>query len=103
MKLKPVSKICLLLVFPVLAPMAAVSAADEAAMSGDELISARVTAVLAQDKRLRVQDPINVTTRNGVVSLAGEVESPSMVYRAVEKTRKIEGVREVDTHYLEAR
>lgn len=83
------------------APMLA--AAADSAQSGDELISARVTAVLAQDKRLQVQTPINVTTRNGVVSLAGEVETPSMVYRAVEKAREVEGVREVDTHHLEAR
>ncbi|WP_420468376.1 BON domain-containing protein [Panacagrimonas sp.] len=100
MKLNPVVR-STLLAAPLLFAGAAFSASDNA--TGDELITAKVKTVLAQDKRLQVQTPIEVQTRNGVVSLAGDVETPAMVYRAVEKVRAVEGVREVDTHHLDAR
>lgn len=77
--------------------------AADAAPSGYELITAKVQAALAADKRLQVKAPLEVKTRGGVVALSGDVETPSMVYRAVETTRNVEGVKEVDTHHLEAR
>lgn len=76
-------------------------AADSAA-SPDEAITAKVQAALAADKRLQVRAPLEVRTQAGVVQLIGDVQSPSMVYRAVETARNVEGVKEVDTNRLEA-
>ena len=82
---------------------AASAFAAETTPSGDELITAKVQAALAADKRLQVKAPLEVKTRGGVVAIIGDVETPSMVYRVVETTRNVEGVKEVDTHHLEAR
>ena len=86
---------------PLLLPGTALAASDT--LSGDALITDRVKTALAEDKRLQVRAPIEVNTRDGVVSLSGDVRTPAMVYRAVEKARQIDGVRDVDTHHLEAR
>lgn len=77
--------------------------AADVAPSADEDLTAKVQAALAADKRLQVKAPLEVKSRNGVVALIGDVESPSMVYRAVETVRGVDGVKEVDTHHLEAR
>lgn len=69
----------------------------------DAAITAKVQAALAADKRLQVRAPLEVETRNGVVSIAGDVATAPMVYRAVEVTRDIEGVTKVNTDRLEAR
>lgn len=68
----------------------------------DETITANVQAALAADKRLQVREPLEVRTQAGVVQLIGEARSASMVYRAVETTRNVDGVREVDSHRLDA-
>jgi len=68
----------------------------------DAAITAKVQAALAADRRLEVREPLEVRTRAGVVQLIGEAESASMVYRAVETTRNVEGVKEVDSHRLDA-
>ena len=69
----------------------------------DAAITEKVQAALAADKRLQVVAPLEVVTRDGVVSIVGDVKTASMVYRAVETTRNVEGVKEVDTHRLDAR
>ncbi|TDU31355.1 BON domain-containing protein [Panacagrimonas perspica] len=81
---------------------AAPSLAAEGGASTDETITANVQAALAADKRLQVREPLQVRTRAGVVELIGEAESASMVYRAVETARNVDGVREVDSHRLDA-
>lgn len=82
---------------------APVMGAETAAPSADDVLSAKVQAALAADKRLQVKAPLDVKSRNGVVAIIGDVESPSMVYRAVETARGVDGVKDVDTHHLEAR
>lgn len=76
--------------------------AAEADPAADAAITAKVQAALAADRRLQVREPLQVRTRGGVVELVGEAESASMVYRAVETTRNVEGVKDVDTHRLDA-
>jgi osmotically-inducible protein OsmY len=76
--------------------------AAETDASADAAITAKVQAALASDRRLEVRDPLEVRTRNGVVELIGEAESASMVYRAVETARNVDGVKEVDSHRLDA-
>lgn len=82
---------------------AAPAFAAETTPSDDALITAKVQAALAADKRLQVKAPLEVKTRDGVVAISGDAETASMVYRAVETARSVEGVKEVDTHHLEAR
>ena len=77
--------------------------AAESNPAADAAITTLVQAALAADRRLEVREPLQVRTRGGVVELIGETESASMVYRAVETARKVEGVREVDAHRLDAR
>lgn len=77
--------------------------AAESDSGSDAAITAKVQAALAADRRLEVREPLQVRTRGGVVELIGEAESPSMVYRAVETARGVEGVKDVDTHRLDAR
>lgn len=74
-----------------------------ASADADAAITSKVQSALAADKRLQVKSPLQVQTQDGVVSLVGDVSSASMVYRAVEVTRGVEGVKDVDTHRLDAR
>ena len=76
--------------------------AAETSANADAALTAKVQAALAADRRLEVRDPLEVRTSNGVVELIGEADSASMVYRAVETTRNVEGVKEVDSHRLDA-
>ena len=76
--------------------------AAEAGAQSDAEITTRVQAALAADKRLQVREPLQVRTQGGVVQLIGEAESASMVYRAVETTRGVDGVKDVDTNRLDA-
>lgn len=46
---------------------------------------------------------INVSTSNGVVTLAGVLDSQAAVDKAIEVTRSIEGVVDVDTRALTIR
>ncbi|MGQ0620569.1 MAG: BON domain-containing protein [Panacagrimonas sp.] len=81
----------------------AIAAEAPPVTDNDALITSKVQAALAADKRLQVRAPLDVETRNGVVSIAGDVVTAPMVYRAVEVTRDIEGVKQVNTDRLEAR
>lgn len=78
------------------------AAETSATTTSDATITANVQAALAADKRLQVREPLEVRTQGGVVQLIGEAKSASMVYRAVETARNVEGVREVDSHRLDA-
>lgn len=92
------------------APLAALSlfaavpsmAGQANATPDDAAITANVQAALAADKRLQVREPLEVRTQAGVVQLIGEAKSASMVYRAVETARNVDGVVEVDSHRLDA-
>jgi osmotically-inducible protein OsmY len=96
-------RIALLGVVAVAAVATVPTLAAEADPAADAAITAKVQAALAADRRLEVREPLQVRTRGGVVELIGEAESASMVYRAVETARNVEGVKDVDTHRLEAR
>ena len=99
-------KIQRILLVPFVAAMSLSAAlpalAAEASATPDETITANVQAALAADKRLQVREPLEVRTQGGVVQLIGEAKSASMVYRAVETARNVEGVKEVDSHRLDA-
>lgn len=62
-------------------------------------ITRKVAAALAADQKL-VGTTIDVSTRQGVVTLNGKLDSVPMIYRAVELTRRIEGVKDVDDREL---
>jgi gas vesicle protein len=42
------------------------------------------------------KERINVNVQNGVVQLRGEIDRPDMIEELVEKTRSVQGVREVE-------
>lgn len=64
----------------------------------DLAITREVIAVLEADPLLKGN--IRVSTLNGVVMLAGTVKSVPMIYRAVELSRKIANVNQVETNEL---
>lgn len=64
----------------------------------DLAITREVIAVLEADPLLRGN--IRVSTLNGVVMLAGKVKSVPMIYRAVELSRKVSNVNQVETNEL---
>ncbi len=66
-------------------------------VSHDAAISARVDARLVNDRRLGGSD-IRVTTRRGVVTLAGTVASRALAQRAVKLAAGVAGVRRVVSH-----
>jgi osmotically-inducible protein OsmY len=59
-------------------------------------ITTRVKAKLATDLNLSTATNIDVNTTNGVVTLAGQVESESVRDHAVEVARSIDGVVKVN-------
>jgi hyperosmotically inducible protein len=63
----------------------------------DEAITAKVKAVLVQDKATNVTR-IDVDTNNGVVSLNGVVDSAQQKARAEDLTRHVSGVRNVNNN-----
>ena len=69
----------------------------------DQAISAQVDAALKADTKLVGATPITVSTKNGIVSLSGSLQSVGMVYRAIEIARRVEGVKKVDDAALIAR
>ena len=64
----------------------------------DLAITREVIAVLEADPLLKGN--IRVSTLNGVVMLAGKVKSVPMIYRAVELSRKVSNVNQVETNEL---
>ena len=63
----------------------------------DEAITAKVKAVLVQDKATNVTR-IDVDTNNGVVSLNGVVDSAQQKARAEDLARHVSGVRNVNNN-----
>lgn len=61
--------------------------------ASDAATTRRVADALGRDSRIRGQ--ISVSTHAGVVRLGGSVESVAMIYRAIEISRTVEGVRRV--------
>jgi hyperosmotically inducible protein len=61
----------------------------------DGVITAKVKAALISDPNVAGHD-VNVQTREGVVQLAGFVDSSSQKSKASEVTRHVAGVKEVD-------
>lgn len=65
-----------------------------AAAVDDSAITTKVKAAVMAEPGLKSLD-INVETRNGVVTLAGTVQSPDLKQRAVTLAQQVEGVRSV--------
>lgn len=61
----------------------------------DGVITAKVKAALISDPNVAARD-VNVQTREGVVQLAGFVDSGEQKVKASEVTRRVAGVRQVD-------
>lgn len=74
--------------------------ADVPAPQSDAAITANVSARLMHDEKMRSKGPIIVSTRDGEVTLSGKVATVPMIYRAVELTREVPGVRHVDDENL---
>jgi len=68
----------------------------------DTWITTKVKSTLLATEDVAGTD-INVTTVDGVVTLAGVLDSQASVDKAVEATRAIEGVVSVDTRALKTR
>lgn len=66
--------------------------------ASDAAITRRVADALERDSRIRGQ--VSVSTHAGVVRLSGSVESVAMIYRAIEISRAIEGVRRINDDAL---
>ncbi|MGH8445889.1 MAG: BON domain-containing protein [Solimonas sp.] len=60
----------------------------------DRALTQQIVERLANDHRLQNQN-IGVTVVGGIVRLSGAVSSPVQIYRAVELTRQVPGVRRV--------
>lgn|SRR5690606_30898063 len=78
------------------------SKTDSAQPATDTWITTKVKADLLATENVD-GTKINVTTVNGVVTLAGVLDSADQVQRAVALTREIEGVKDVDTRALKSR
>lgn len=64
----------------------------------DAATTQRVAEALERDSRIRGQ--IRVSTQAGIVRLSGNVESVAMIYRAIEISRAVEGVRRINDDAL---
>ena len=78
------------------------SETDSAQPATDTWITTKVKADLLATENVD-GTKINVTTVNGVVTLAGVLDSADQVQRAITLTRAIEGVKDVDTRALTSR
>ncbi len=67
---------------------------QSAAAVDDSAITTKLKAAVLAEPGLKTLD-INVDTKNGVVTLAGTVESPDLKERAVMLAQQVEGVRSV--------
>lgn len=68
----------------------------------DTWITTKVKSELLADTEVKGTD-INVSTTNGVVTLAGVLDSKDAVNKAVAVTKGIKGVKSVDTQALKSR
>ena len=65
----------------------------------DALITTKVTAALAADPDVKATE-VKVETFKGTVQLSGFVDSRASVQRAVDLTRRVNGVRDVKNDML---
>ncbi|MBC8378591.1 MAG: BON domain-containing protein [Methylobacter sp.] len=65
----------------------------------DSVLTTKVKATILGDSRLKLLQ-INVETYKGVVQLSGFVDSESAANRAVELTRKVNGVKSVNNSLI---
>jgi hyperosmotically inducible protein len=68
----------------------------------DTWITTKVKAELATTEGIKSGD-IDVTTKNGLVTLSGVVNSKAQVNKAVALTKSVKGVRQVDSTALNSR
>jgi hyperosmotically inducible periplasmic protein len=68
----------------------------------DTWITTKVKAELATTEGIKSGD-IDVTTKNGLVTLSGLVNSKAQVQKATALTKAVNGVREVDATALKSR
>jgi osmotically-inducible protein OsmY len=69
--------------------------AEVAEPANDETLTQRVQSELFRDEGVP-KGQINVNAQDGVVQLRGEVPSEDMIGDLVEKTRSVQGVRDVE-------
>lgn len=65
----------------------------------DRELTQKVTAALSADPALK-GETIAVSTQNGVLRLSGEMSSVAMIYRVIETSRKVQGVRRINDNDL---
>lgn len=80
-----------------LAALVGVAALTVACAQTDAGITTNVKSKMAADDTVKAHE-INVDTKNGVVTLTGDVDSPIAKERAVQIARTTDGVREVVDH-----
>ena len=80
----------------------ATSETDSAQPGTDTWITAKVKADLLATENVD-GTKINVTTVNGVVTLAGVLDTQAQVDNAIAVTKAIEGVKSLDTSALKSR
>ena len=68
----------------------------------DTWITTKVKAELATTEGIKSGD-IDVTTKNGLVTLSGVVNSKAQVQKAVALAKSVKGVRQVDSTALNSR
>lgn len=65
----------------------------------DSVITSKVKASILADKKLKVHQ-VNVETFKGVVQLSGFVNTSEMAKRAVDLTRRVKGVKQVNNSLI---
>jgi len=99
MKTTHVRDVCVLLCVAILAFSVGCGTAQSPRRQVDDAaISARIKAKLASDVSLSSVTNIDVNTTNGVVTLAGQVESEDVRHRAEQIAGGVEGVVSVSNN-----
>ena len=83
-------------------PAPASSANESNQPVGDTWITTKVKSELLADNDVKGTD-INVSTKNGVVTLAGVLDNQMAIDKAITIAKNIKGVSDVDTRALKLR
>lgn len=83
-------------------PAPASSTAESQQPVGDTWITTKVKSELLADSDVKGTD-INVSTKNGVVTLAGVLDNQMAIDKAITIAKNIKGVSDVDTRALKLR
>jgi hyperosmotically inducible protein len=79
------------------------TSADKSSQPGtDTWITTKVKAELATTKGISSND-VSVTTKNGIVTLSGVVDSKAQVQKSVAVAKAVKGVHSVDSAALSSR